>query len=152
MYRIFLIMVAAFFLAPPLWAAKKSQVCVNVSRANLRNGPSLKEKKTWEVNRFMPLMRIGQKGDWLKVQDVDGDIHWVHRSLVTTDFRCVTVKGARANIRKRPANSADMWFSVEKYTSFKYLESGKRWSTIEYEGERMYVFSTLLWPLPPKKK
>jgi SH3-like domain-containing protein len=122
------------------------ELCVKVARANLRAGPGSEAKKTWEVYENMPFMQLERRGDWLRVRDVDGDEHWVYRTLVDTGSHCVTIKAERANVRKGPGTNFDTWFIVEKYTSFKKVGSEGSWIKVEYEGETMWLFANLVWP------
>jgi SH3-like domain-containing protein len=122
------------------------QLCIRAARANLRAGPGAKYRVTWEVNRYMPLLQLAKEGEWIKVRDVDGDLHWVLDKLVTGQQDCVTVKADRAKIRKAPNNKADSWFTVEKYTSFHRVGQKDKWVKIEYEGETMWVAQSLVWP------
>ena len=126
------------------WAAK--QLCVTSPRVNLRAGPGTNNRITWEVNRFMPLMEIARQKDWIRVKDVDGDLHWIYKNLVSDKLDCLTIKASKANIRKRPTAKAPLWFTVEKYTSFKKIGKKANWVKLEYEGEIMWVFHTLVWP------
>jgi SH3-like domain-containing protein len=135
-------LVAALGSAP----AAAQQLCVKAARANLRAGPGTDYRITWEVNRYMPFIQVGAEGDWLKVRDVDGDLHWVYSALVTDKMDCVTISAAKANIRKKPSSRSEKWFTVEKYTSFKKTGEGDNWVKLEYEGETMYVYNTLVWP------
>ena len=122
------------------------QLCIKAPHANLRAGPGAKFRVTWEVNRHMPLLQVAKEGEWIKVRDVDGDLHWVSDKVVTGQQDCVTVKSERANIRKAPNNKADTWFTVEKYTSFRRIGQKDKWVKIEYEGETMWVAQALVWP------
>ncbi len=126
-------------------AAEARALCVTAARVNLRSGPGTTFRVTWEVNRYMPLIRIDQKGKWIKVRDVDGDTHWVHQKLVDNKFNCVTVKTRQANIRKKPTSRSEKLFTVERYTSFKRIGGQKKWVKIEYLGEPMWVHLSLVW-------
>ena len=138
---------AALFLVLAVAAPAAAQsLCVKASRANLRAGPGTDHRITWEVNRYMPLVQVGTEGDWLKVKDVDGDIHWIFKPLVTSEIDCVTISAPKANIRKKPTTRSDKWFTVEKYTSFKRIGRKDKWIKIEYERETMWIFHTLVWP------
>jgi SH3-like domain-containing protein len=132
--------------AVPLPAIPGQQLCIKAPRANLRAGPGVKYRVTWEVNRYMPLLPVARDGEWIKVRDVDGDLHWVSDKLATEQVDCVTVKAERANIRKAPSSKADTWFTVEKYTSFHRVGQKDNWVKIEYEGETMWVAQSLVWP------
>lgn len=122
------------------------QLCVRAARANLRAGPGAKYRVTWEVNRHMPLLQVAKEGEWVKVRDVDGDLHWISERLISGTEDCITVKADKANIRKAPNAKADTWFTVEKYTSFRRVGQKDNWVKIEYEGETMWVAQSLVWP------
>ncbi len=121
-------------------------LCVKVAKANLRSGPGTNFRVTWEVHRHMPLVQVGKNGDWIKVRDVDGDLHWVAQSVVTEEEGCVTVKVDKATIRKAPNTKSPQWFTVERYTSFKRVGAQKDWVKLEHEGKTMWASSTVVWP------
>ena len=122
-------------------------LCVSASRAYLRSGPGRQYKPpTWTVHRYMPLLEIKRQDGWVKVKDVDGETHWIKSNLVTDKIKCVTIKYARANIRSRPNTNSRVWFKVEKYTSFELLGKLPKWVKLNYHGEVMWVFHTLVWP------
>jgi SH3-like domain-containing protein len=134
----------AMFVAPAV--AFSQTLCVKVPKANLRSGPGTTFRVTWEVLRHMPLVQVGQNGDWLKVRDVDGDLHWVAQSVVSAEEGCVTVKVDKAVIRKSPNPKAQQVFTVERYTSFKRVGVQKEWVKLEHEGKTLWAAGSVLWP------
>lgn len=143
--------IAGGLLLSLIWVggeAAAQTYCVKAARANLRAGPGKNFRITWEVNRHMPLVHVDKKGDWIKVKDVDGDTHWVFHSLVDAKLKCVTVKTAKANIRRVPSATGRQLYTVEKYTSFKLVGKKGKWVQIAYGKKKMWVFHTLIWPPP----
>lgn len=138
-----LVLILASVGASQAWAAF---VCVNAPRANLRAGPGTEHRITWEVNRYMPLEEVGREGDWVKVRDVDGDIHWIFDKLISTELRCVTISQPKANVRSKPTTGSQRWFTVEKYSSFERTGSVDKWVKVEYEGQTMWIYDSLVWP------
>jgi len=123
-------------------------LCVTAPDANLRSGPGTKHEKTWEVFKYMPLKKLSQKGNWYKVQDVDGDKHWIYRKLVTDKFDCVVVKVDKANIRSGPGTRfKEKDFSPSlKYDSYKVVKRNGTWVKVRDEfGEEGWIFRKLLW-------
>ncbi|HDH53730.1 MAG TPA: hypothetical protein ENH24_04520 [Nitrospirae bacterium] len=123
-------------------------LCVSVSEANLRSGPGTKYEKTWEVFKYMPLKKLSKKGNWYKVKDVDGDIHWVYRKLVTDKFRCAVVKVDKANVRSGPGTgySKKALSPVLKYDSFKVIKIKPSWvKVIDEFDDTGWIFRKLLW-------
>ncbi len=62
-------------------------LCVKVLEANLRSSPDPNSPITWTVGKFTPLVRLEKKGSWYKVEDQDGDQHWVSARFVTTQYQ-----------------------------------------------------------------
>ena len=123
-------------------------LCVNVAEANLRSGPGTKHEKTWEVFKYMPFKKLATQGNWYKVQDVDGDIHWIYKKLVTDKFECAVVKVDKANIRSGPGtkNSENALSPALKYDSFRVIKRQSSWVKVKDEfGDSGWIFRKLLW-------
>ncbi|MCK5427239.1 MAG: hypothetical protein KAJ34_06045 [Thermodesulfovibrionia bacterium] len=123
-------------------------LCVNVPEANLRKGPGTQHEKTWEVFKYMPFKRLSTKGEWYKVQDVDGDIHWIYSKLVTNDFDCAVVKVDEANVRSGPGENykKNKLSPAIKYESFKVIQRKGLWVKVLDEfNDTGWIFRKLLW-------
>ena len=125
-------------------------LCVNVSKANLRAGPSTKYEKVWEVYKYMPFMKVGVSlsGDWYAVQDVDGDVSWIYKKLVTEKYHCAVVKAEEVNIRTGPGTSYSKSSSgsAKQYYSFKVLKTQGSWVKVKDEwGEVGWIHTDYLW-------
>ncbi len=141
-----LVVLVLFFTG--LYVCPAYGLCVKAPVANLRDGPGTKYKKTWQVYKYMPLKRIARKGDWYKVRDVDGDIHWVFKNLVTSRYRCAVVKVDEANIRKGPGTRYRQTelSPALRYDTFRVLRIKGRWVKVRDEfGEEGWIYRPLLW-------
>lgn len=124
-------------------------LCVKVDKANLRAGPSTKKKITWEVFKYMPLIKVKTKGSWIKVKDFENDHHWVYKTLVTSRYKCAVVKVEKANLRTGPgskyAKASDLP-SVEKYTVFKFERVKNNWAKVtDSYGDSYWIYRKLIW-------
>lgn len=131
-----------------LMVGKACALCVSAAEANLRNGPGTKYEKNWTVYKYMPLQRLARKGAWYQVKDLDGDRHWIHKSLVRSDIRCAVVKASSANIRSGPGTHYKQvsWSPVEHYYSFRVLKTLPRWVKIKDEvSDAGWVAKSMLW-------
>lgn len=126
--------------------AAAQSLCVTASRANLRAGPGTEHRVNWTVYKNMPLVQVEKQGEWIRVRDVDGDLHWIYDRLVSAGQDCVTIRADIANIRRGPGTRFRKWFTVKRYTSFRKTGEQGGWVKIEYEGEEMWVYNTLIWP------
>jgi SH3-like domain-containing protein len=141
---IVILIICAFILLSQISHA----LCVNVPEANLRRGPGTKYEKSWEVFKYMPFNKVSIKGNWYKVKDVDGDVHWVYKKLVTEKFKCAVVKVDKANIRSGPGtnNKAVALSPALKYDSFKVIKTKDSWvKVIDEFGDTGWIFKKLLW-------
>ncbi len=123
-------------------------LCVKVSSANLRAGPGVQYEKTWEASRDMPLQRLGRKGNWYKVRDVDGDVHWIHKKMVTNAHMCAAVKAREANLREGPGTTfaKASLFPAIKYTTFRYVRRKGTWTKVKDRiAGVLWIFSSLVW-------
>ena len=118
-----------------IFSTHSYSLCINVSEANLRGGPGTKYEKTWEVFKYMPFKKLSKKGNWFKVKDVDGDVHWVYRKLVTEKFECAVVNVDKANIRSGPGTkyNKSALSPALKYDSFKIVKRDASWVKVTDE-------------------
>ena len=67
-------------------------LCIKDKKANLRKGPGKHYEKVWTVFKYMPLKRLEKKGNWLRVQDLEGDKYWVYKNITTKKYMCAVIK------------------------------------------------------------
>ena len=123
-------------------------LCVKSWEANLRKGPGGKFPITWVVGRYTPLVRLEKKGRWYRVQDQDGEKHWISASLVTTSYQCVAVKGKSANLRSGPgAQHPKVFYGfASKYTPFKRVDRKNSWYQVQDDsGYKFWVHDSTVW-------
>lgn len=140
--------IGVLFVSLVFASGNAAALCVTSAQANLRSGPGVRYHKTWEVYRYMPLQKIGQKGAWLHVRDVDGERHWVHKNLVSSGIRCAVVKGAKGNVRIGPGTRYPQvgWSPVVRYYVFKVTGGSGRWAKlVDVEGDGGWMAKSLLW-------
>lgn len=125
-------------------------LCVKVPKANVRSGPGTGYEIIWEVYKYMPFRKMGVSlsGEWYAVGDVDGDVNWIHRSLLTGSYDCAVVKTAQVNIRSGPGtNYPKASFSPAKqYHTFKVLKKKGKWYKLRDEwGDTGWIHKNFLW-------
>ncbi|MDH5761711.1 MAG: SH3 domain-containing protein [Nitrospinota bacterium] len=146
--RIVLLSLLISFVFCIFEAPTAEALCINERRANLRQGPGLHYEKLWEVYRFMPFQQLGKKGEWLRVQDLDGDIYWVHKKLTTKSFKCAVIKKKEVNLRTGPGTHYKKVKGIpgEKYFSMKVLKIKDNWvQVMDAWGDKAWVYRPLVW-------
>ncbi len=137
---------ALSFVFQPVKAA--DALCVKTKKANLRKGPGTQYDKLWQVFQYMPFKLLKKKGSWYHVQDVDGDKYWLHKKLVSADFKCAAVKKNKANLRSGPGTKHPTvpWSPVDKYFSMKVLKMKGKWVYVQDSvGDKAWIYKSLVW-------
>lgn len=128
--------------------AAAEPVCVVRSKANLHRQPSAKSSVSWKVPKYMPLFRIDTKGAWSKVQDLDGEVHWIASRAISKKISCAVVRTKTAKLRKGPGSNAPLadLASVDKYTPFMKVDRDGEWIQVrdDYNGQ-YWVNETNVW-------
>lgn len=139
----FLLVIFLFSLLPSFgWS-----LCVKKSVANLRAAPSTKAPLVWTVGRYMPFVKVGQDGKWIKVKDVDGRLMWIYKSLVTSSIDCAVVR-TTASLRVAPgkANGKTPLARAHKYMPFKKIKREGAWLRVEdFRGGRHWIYESNVW-------
>ena len=120
-------------------------LCVRAGKANLRAGPGTSYRITWEVPRHMPLVEAARDGDWIKVRDVDGDIHWVFNGAVTPSERCAVVMAATTRLRKEPNAKAASVRDAARHETFRLHGEKAGWLKLDLDGKPAWVLASDVW-------
>lgn len=96
----------------------------------------------------MPLLEVGRKGAWMRVRDLDGKLHWIHRKLVSYGIKCAAIKVGKANLRRGPGtnNSVTDLGTVRKYAAFRKLDRDDAWLKLRDDyGQVHWAHESTLW-------
>jgi SH3-like domain-containing protein len=126
-------------------AAASQRMAVKSKMANIRAKPSLQADMLWQVEKYYPLLILEKKGEWYRFKDFEGDVGWIHSSLVD-NAPTVIVRVNRANVRADAGTQYDLVFDAEKGTPFKVLEKKGHWIKVQHEdGDGGWIFDSLVW-------
>ena len=129
----------------PYAVSAAQRVTVKAGIANIRSGPGTKYEVLWQVEQYHPFLVIEKKGNWYKVKDFEGDMAWIHKSLLGKMTGVITRK-TKSNVRSKPTTKSKILFTVERGVPFKVLKKKGDWINIEHaDGEKGWIFKTLVW-------
>ena len=143
----FVLLVVMFSL---LTAGYANALCVNAQKANLRSGPGTNYGIAWEIYKYMPVVKVGVSlsGEWYAVSDLDGDVSWIYKSMVTGKYKCAVVDMDEVNVRTGPGMnySKSPISPAKKYYSFKVLKRKGQWVKVKDEwGNTGWIHRNFLW-------
>ncbi len=119
---------------------------VAVSSAILYDAPSLKAKKIFVVNRYLPLEQVVSLDDWVKVRDSSGSLAWIEKQALNSK-RFVAVMTPLATVYQSAAVGAPVAFNTRQQVALEWLESsGNGWVKVRHpDGMMGYVRATEVW-------
>ena len=121
-------------------------VSVSKGSAILYDAPSIKARKLFVVNRYMPLERIVTLQNWVKVRDRSGGLYWVEKRALSSK-RYVFALLPLLDVHAGPAIGAKRRFQVRQQVALEYLEStGTGWIKVRHQdGDVGFVRSKEVW-------
>ena len=121
-------------------------VSVSENSAILYDAPSIKAKKLFVVNRYMPFEQVVVLDNWVKVRDSKGDLSWVEKRVLSSK-RYVFALTPLLDVRTEPDSGAAHLFQVRQQVALELLEStGTGWIKVRHQdGDVGYVRSTEVW-------
>lgn len=127
----------------PAFAAARYAVIKNL--ANIRSGPGTKYEIVCEAEKYYPLNYIKKSGNWYRVKDFEGDMGWIHKSLVQKMSAIITTK-PKCNIRSGPGTKYQIKFVSTEGVPFKVLKRQGQWiKVLHSEGHEGWVHKSLVW-------
>ncbi|MDD5385011.1 MAG: SH3 domain-containing protein [Gallionella sp.] len=119
---------------------------VGESSAILYDAPSVKAKKLFVVNRYMPFEQVVTLNNWVKVRDRSGGLYWVEKRVLSSK-RYVFALPPLLDVRAAPDPGAARLFQVRQQVALERLEStGTGWVKVRHQDTDVgYVRSTEVW-------
>lgn len=141
--KILLWTVIGALLAVSVAAAERMAIVSDI--ANIRSGPGTEHDILWQVYQNYPIEVIEKQGAWYRFRDFEGDIGWIHSSLVEKVATVIT-KAPKCNVRSGPGTHHDIAFTVVDGISFRLLERKGDWLHVRHaDGDSGWIYRSLVW-------
>ncbi len=121
-------------------------VSVSESNAILYDAPSVKARKLFVVNRYMPFEQIVTLESWVKVRDRSGSLYWVEKRALTNK-RYVFALLPLVDVHAGPDSGSPRLFQVRQQVALERIDStGTGWIRVRHlDGNMGYVRSAEVW-------
>jgi len=121
-------------------------VSVSESNAILYDAPSIKAKKLFVVNRYMPFEQVVTLDSWVKVRDRSGGLYWVEKHRLSNK-RYVFALLPLIDVHADADSNSPRVFQVRQQVALERIEStGTGWIKVRHlDGNVGYVRSTEVW-------
>ncbi|MFO7707036.1 MAG: SH3 domain-containing protein [Desulfobacterales bacterium] len=138
-------MILLFLFGAVCSAGAVERMAVSATDANVRSGPGPTHDVLWKIEKFHPIEVIEASGPWLRFKDFEGDIGWIHKSLVDKTAT-VIVRQNGAQLRAGPGTDHPALIKLGKGIPFKILKREGRWIQLEHaDGDKGWIHDSLVW-------
>ena len=141
---------ASIFAVLCMCAATAAQavdyVSVGEPVAILYDAPSLKAKKLFVVNRYMPFEQVVSLDNWIKVRDHSGGLYWIEKSVLSNK-KYVFALNPLIDVHAQPDSASPRVFQVKQQVALELLEStGTGWVKVRHKDDDIgYVQTIDVW-------
>lgn len=124
-------------------------VSLGADEVNLRFGPGEGYPIAWILTREgLPVEIVEEFDTWRKVRLHDGDLGWIHGSLLSSR-RTVLVADAIRALRQTPDPDARIVLRAEPGVIGQLLDCDGSWCRVEIEGRRGWLQRAEFWGVLP---
>jgi SH3-like domain-containing protein len=121
-------------------------VSVRDASAILYEAPSIKSKKLFVVNRYMPFEQVVTLNSWVKVRDRSGGLYWIEKRALS-NARYVYALSPLVDVYAEPNSGAARVFQVRQQIALEMTgATGTGWIKVRHrDGNEGYVRSADVW-------
>ena len=115
----------------------------------MRTGPGSRYPILWKlVYRHMPVEIIAEFKNWRKIREWEGDIGWVHKSMLKGQRWAIVQKGKQI-LRRRAQRKAPAIALVERKAIGKIEKCSSTWCQITFSGLTGWMRHNQIWGVYP---
>ncbi len=123
-------------------------VSLKVSVAHGRSGPSREHPIVWRyVREGLPLRVTAEAPGWRRVEDPDGEVTWMHHSLLSG--RRTVYMREDTDLRIRPDIEANIEAVAEAGSILDLERCADGWCRVEAQGHHGWVQAARVWGIMP---
>jgi SH3-like domain-containing protein len=121
-------------------------VSVNDKSAILYDAPSLKAKKIFIANRYLPLEQVVILDTWVKVRDHSGSLSWIEKKALSNKHY-VLVTSEWVALHQAPEEKSAVMARIKQQVALEFQENnGMGWLKVRLlEGATGYVKAAEVW-------
>ncbi len=117
----------------------------------MRTGPGSRYPIQWKlVYRNMPVEILAEFQNWRKIREWEGDIGWVHKSMLKGQRWAIVQKGNQI-LRRRAKLEAPAIALVERKAIGKIEKCSATWCQINFSGLTGWMRHDQVWGVYPRE-
>ena len=119
---------------------------IKADEANIRTGPSVRYPIQWVYTKpGWPVKVTATFERWRKISDINGEIGWVHESLMSSRRHVIIDGEGVQEVHRLPILTSQVVVIAESGVVAKLLECKNQWCKIAVSGDDGWIKSNHLW-------
>ncbi|RUM34705.1 MAG: peptide-binding protein [Desulfobulbus sp.] len=148
--RSLLILTLFLLLTAGVGSALAEMVAIKGNDINMRSGAGKKYKVLWKLGNGFPLKVLRRSGSWLRVQDFEGTIGWVHKGVTSKSSHMIVKVHKKTkkkiNIRSGPGTNKRIVAKAYYGVVFRTIKQKNGWVKVQHGSSVTgWVKRSLLW-------
>jgi SH3-like domain-containing protein len=112
----------------------------------VRTGPGQRYPVEWVYKKGgLPVEIILEFDIWRKIKDYDGQVGWVHHTMLSGKRTAFIKKGERAELHKKPLKDSQTLAFLDPNVIVAVSECAQGWCAINASGYKGWVTQNALW-------
>lgn len=105
---------------------------IKAKEANLHVGPGKEYKVIYKyITKTIPVLITAKYDHWRKIQDIDGDSGWMHKSLLSKD-RYIMIKDNITELFESYSADSKQIASIKKNKIVKFIAVNGDWCNVKF--------------------
>ena len=114
--------------------------------ANIRVGPSVNYPIVLKYTKAnLPLKIIEEYNDWRKIEDIDSNIGWIHKSLIKGERRGIIISTDNSNVKLHNIEKGKIFGEIEVGVIVLISKCKKEWCQIQKNNTKGWVNKNYIW-------
>ncbi len=112
----------------------------------VRTGPGQKYPVQWVFKKKgIPVEIVLEYDNWRKIKDFDGDMGWVHKTLLSGRRAGFVIGESNVRLNRKPNESSDLLAYLEPKTLLSIAECDAQWCAVNASGYKGWVKQKDIW-------
>ena len=126
-------------------------VSIGANEVHMRTGPGSRYPILWKlVYQHMPVEIIAEFENWRKIREWQGDVGWIHKSMLKGRRWVIVQKGKQILRRRAKVNSPAIALVARKAIG-KIEKCGASWCQINFSGFTGWMRHDQIWGVYPRE-
>ena len=142
----FVVYISILFSYITVYGVDSNFVSLKFSEVNARIGPGRQYPVIWIYKqKFLPLKVLDQYNNWRQIQDIKGEISWIHVSTISRNKSVIITDKEGKTLYKKPDIGSTKLAILKNNVQCKLKKQHDNWCKLDCDGTVGWSSAVNLW-------